>query len=89
MQWSEIRQRYPAQWLLLEALDARSASGQRVVEQMQVVAAFPDGGAAWRAYGQRHRETPEREFFVYHSARETIDIKEQTEPLGRGLRQRA
>ena len=32
MQWVEIRQHYPEQWLLLEAMKAQSVENHRVLE---------------------------------------------------------
>ena len=40
MQWTEIRQHYPHQWLLLEAIKARSEAGQRILEELSVVDTF-------------------------------------------------
>ncbi len=34
MEWPEIRQHYPEQWLLLEALKAHSEGQQRILEQL-------------------------------------------------------
>lgn len=42
MQWTEIRQHYPHQWLLVEAIKAHSEAGQRILEELSVVDTFPD-----------------------------------------------
>lgn len=77
MQWTEIRQHYPHQWLLLEAIKARSEAGQRILEELSVVDTFPDSVAAMQRYGQLHREAPERELYVLHTDREKLEIKER------------
>lgn len=78
MTWKEIRGHYPHQWLMVEALQARSEPGKRHLEKMAVVDVFPDGEAALRAYLTLHRVAPERELYVVHSGREELDIAEQT-----------
>ena len=49
MRWDEIKEAYPDQWLILEALEAHSEGGLRVLVQ-----AIPEGpayAAAWNATG--------------------------------------
>lgn len=77
MQWEEIRSRYPDQWLLVEAIKARSEAGARILEQLAVVSTFPDSLTAMQGYAQLHRQSPERELYVLHTDRETIDITER------------
>jgi len=77
MQWQEIRNRYPRQWLLVEAIQARSESGKRILEQLAVVNIFSDAQAAMKNYTQLHRQSPEREFYVLHTDREMLDIAER------------
>lgn len=78
MQWSDIRRRYPHQWLLVEALLAHSESGRREVDELAVVDLFPDGESALRAYLRIHRDAPVRELYVVHSDREELEITERT-----------
>jgi hypothetical protein len=77
MQWKEIRNYYPHQWLLVEAIKARSESGKRILEQLTIVNTFPDARAAMKGYIQLHRQSPEREIYVLHTDRETLDITER------------
>ena len=46
MQWQDIRQHYPHQWLLVEAITAHSAAGKRVLEHLAVIDTFPDSVTA-------------------------------------------
>ena len=78
MRWADIRQHYPHQWLLVEAIKARSESGKRILEQLAVVNTFPDSTAAMKSYAEWHRQWPEREFFVLHTDREVLEVKERT-----------
>ncbi len=77
MKWQEIRQHYPQQWLLLEAIKAHSEANKRILEQLAVVSTFPDSVAAMKSYVQLRREAPERELYVFHTSRETLDITER------------
>ena len=78
MTWQEIRVHYPHQWLVVEALEARSEQGRRELDDLAVVDALSDGEAAFRAYLKLHRSAPERELYVLHTDREEPDITERT-----------
>lgn len=77
MQWQEIREHYPRQWLLIEAITAHSEQNQRVLDQLAVVGTFPDSVVAMQAYKRLHHEAPERELYVFHTSRETLEITER------------
>ena len=85
MQWQEIRNHYPQQWLLVEAIKAHSESNKRILEQIAVVGTFPDSVIAMKSYVQLHHEAPERELYVFHTSRETLDITERSWLGIRGL----
>lgn len=76
MTWEEIRRQHPRQWLLVEALKAHTESRQRLLDELTVVESFPDAGAALEGYRKAHRGSPERELYVLHTDRETLDITE-------------
>ncbi|QLQ05943.1 MAG: hypothetical protein HZY76_07670 [Anaerolineae bacterium] len=77
MQWQEVRQRYPQQWLLVEAIKAHSEQDERILEQLAVVGAYPDSASAMQGYAQLHREAPDRELYVFHTSRSTLDVQER------------
>jgi hypothetical protein len=77
MNWQEIRTHYPQQWLLIEAIRAHSEFDRRILDQLAVVGAFTDSSAAINGYRQLHRDAPERELYVFHTTRETLDIVER------------
>lgn len=77
MKWEEIRQHYPHQWLLVEAVQAHSESGKRIIDQLAVINTFASSSSALEQYAQLHRQWPEREYFVLHTDREQLDIKER------------
>ncbi len=77
MKWEEIRKQYPDQWLLVEAIEAHSESGKRIVEELTVVNTFADSKTAMEEYLQLHRKQPERELYVLHTDRESLNITER------------
>ncbi len=77
MQWKEICQHYPQQWLLIEAIKAHSEADRRILEQLAVVGTFSDSTTAMKSYLQFHREAPERELYVFHTSREKLDVTER------------
>jgi hypothetical protein len=77
MTWTDIRRHYPHQWLVVEAIQARSELGKRQLEELAVVDVSPDGEAALRSYLRFHRDAPERELYVLHSDREELEIAER------------
>ena len=77
MQWQEIRQHYPQQWLLIEAIKAHSEANKRILDQLAVVSTFSDSTSAMDGYAQLHREAPERELYVFHTSREVLDVIER------------
>jgi hypothetical protein len=76
MQWNEIRERYPGQWLLIDAVEAHSAENQRILDDIAVVQTFPDSVAAMARYQELHCRNPVLEMYVVHTDREFLDIGE-------------
>ncbi len=76
MTWKEIRQKFPHQWLLVEAIKikAQTENEMRIWEDIAILNTFSDSVAAMRSYGKIHREEPKRELFVFHTDRENLDI---------------
>ncbi len=77
MKWNEIRNQYPHQWLLLEAMEARTQANQRIVEQFSVINAYPDSDQAMESYSQLHQTSPNRELYVLHTDKENVEILER------------
>lgn len=77
MRWDQIRNRYPHQWLLVEAIEAHSSEGRRFLDELTVVQEYPNGEEAMRGYLDVHRRAPDRELYVLHTDRETLDIGER------------
>jgi hypothetical protein len=62
---------------LIEAITAHSERDKRVLEQLAVLGAFSDSVTALKSYQQLHRRAPERELYVFHSSRETLEVTER------------
>jgi hypothetical protein len=77
MRWHDARIAHPNQWLLIEALDARTEDHRRVVEQMTVLEVCPDGGAAFRRYRDLRSADPERELYFVHTCNPELTIEER------------
>ena len=77
MTWNEIRDYFPSRWLLIEAIEAHSEGGKRVLEQISVVKTFTDSSSAMSSYRRFHDMYPDREFLFVHTDRETLDITER------------
>ncbi len=78
MLWPEIRKVYPQQWLIIEALEAHTESGnQRHLDRLAVVERCSDGSMAMQRYRHLHRQYPHREFYFVHTSRTELIITEQ------------
>ena len=77
MHWNKIRALYPHQWLLLEAIKAHSEDDRRILDQLSVINTYTESKEAMKEYSQLHHKMPERELYVLHTDRETIDISER------------
>ena len=77
MKWTEIRAQYPKKWLLVEAIKARTKADQRILMQLAVLGSFANSKTALQKYAQFHRETPERELYVFHTSREKLVVTER------------
>jgi len=78
MQWSEVRESYPKQWLVIEALEAHTnPENQRMLENIAVIGSYGDGNEAMCSYRQLHMQFPTREFYYVHTDRLELDIHER------------
>ena len=76
MNWDDVKKAYPSQWALIEAIEARTENDRRIIDKMDVVESFgDDGDRAFKRYIELHRLHKEREYFIYHTSHETLDLK--------------
>lgn len=75
MTWQMIREQYPGCWVVVEAINARTDGGRRVIDQLDVVTAFgADWKPAWEHYKQLHAADRHREYYVLHTDRAELNI---------------
>ena len=78
MIWEEVKNVYPNQWLIIEAIEAYTEGDKRIIAQMTVVNNYQDdNNKALLQYLQLHRKHRERELYVVHTSRPELDIIEQ------------
>ncbi len=81
MKWNEIREKYPNQWLVVEAIEAVTTRDQiRKFNKLSVIEQCKDGISAFHTYADLHKSNPNpnRECFYVHTSREDLEIKEET-----------
>ena len=78
MKWSEVRKHYPGKVVLVEALKARSYDNKRYIEDMTVVSCHENTKEAWEEYKKLRKDSPAREFYIFHTSKEQIEVVEQT-----------
>ncbi|MBZ0278123.1 MAG: hypothetical protein K8I60_18395 [Anaerolineae bacterium] len=75
MNWQEIREKYPHRWLVVEAYDAYTEKGKRIIDHLEVVGVFEDDWKpAWEHYNSLHHADKWREYYVLHTDRQELDI---------------
>ncbi|WP_352419477.1 hypothetical protein [Proteiniborus sp.] len=78
MKWEDVRQKYNNEWIIIEAINARTQDDNRIIDQLTVVDAFNnDNNEALRKYVELHKAHPERELYVVHTSRDQLNIKER------------
>lgn len=78
MLWSEIREAYPNQWLIIEAIEAHTTqNSRRHIDQLAVIEKCPDGKIAMKRYRALHTKYPQREFYFVHTDRQELNVLER------------
>lgn len=77
MDWLEVRKFFPNQIVLIEALETNIIGTTRKILDMSVISIHEDSSAAWREYKKIHRKDRQREFYIFHTSRENIDVIEE------------
>ncbi len=77
VKWEQVRKQYPEQWVLVEAISAYSENSTRYVEELSIISNFSDSTIAWKEYKKLHLAEPSREYYIFHTDHETLDIKEE------------
>jgi len=82
MRWEEIRETYPDDWVIIEALKAYSNDSERIVEEVAIIEKCKDSIDAIRKYAELHKRHPQREYYFLHTSRKDLTFMERK----RGLR---
>lgn len=78
MKWEDVRRKYNNEWIIIEAINARTQGDNRLIDQLTVVDTFSNNNnGALREYVELHKTYPERELYVVHTSREQLNIKER------------
>jgi len=75
MKWKDIKDKYPDSWILLEAIEAHSDEGKRVVDKIAVLDKFNNSDEAMKDYRKIHKKNLERELYVAHTKNENLEIE--------------
>lgn len=76
MQWSEVRERFPDQFVLFKALDPHFEQDKLYIENVEVIRAIPDPKEATKILVS---SKPENEF-VYHTGKDKVIMEVMTRP---------
>jgi hypothetical protein len=77
MNWQEVRLNHPNRWLLVEAAQAHTEAGRRILDDLVVHNTYDDSAVAMRDYAQMHLQRPDRELYVLHTSREEVKVEER------------
>lgn len=86
MIWEDVKKSYPQQWVIIEAVDACSEENKRIIKSIQLVELFgEDNNGALRRYVGLHKVHPEKEYYVVHTSRPELNVKERNWTGVRGI----
>ncbi|MBP1970180.1 hypothetical protein J2Z83_002298 [Virgibacillus natechei] len=77
MRWDEVQERFPNEWVVLEATKAHSKQGKRYIDEVIVVDRFQDSINAMHRYEALHKEDPHKEYCFFHTSREELVAEEK------------
>ncbi|MFD0678191.1 MULTISPECIES: hypothetical protein [unclassified Paenibacillus] len=80
MLWSEVRDLFPDQFVLVEELKSHYEDSMLHVEEVAVIKTIQDAQEAWKELFSAKNER-----FVYHTSKENIVIEVRTKPMIRRL----
>lgn len=77
MRWGEVQERFPNEWVVLEATKAYSKDGKRFIGEMAAFDSFADSVEALKRYSELHQEAPHREYCFFHTSRSEVVARER------------
>lgn len=87
MRWEDVKKTFPQQWVIVEAVEAHTEGDKRIIENIQIVEFFgEDNNGALRRYVELHKVYPQKEYYVVHTSRPELNVKERKWTGVRGIR---
>ncbi|MFC5405369.1 hypothetical protein [Cohnella soli] len=80
MLWSEVRDLFPDQFVLVEELKSHFEDNKLHVEEVAVIKPIPDAEAAWKELFDAKNEC-----FVYHTSNQNIVVEVRSKPMIRRM----
>jgi hypothetical protein len=77
MQWEEVREKFPDEWVVFEAAEAYSEDGFRCIDSVTVIDRYEDSADAMKRYKELHRSQPAKEIYFIHTSRPDLKIEEK------------
>lgn len=74
MIWQQVRESYPSQWVVLEAVEAHNVDNKRIFENISVVDAVSDSLSAMKKYKILHQKYPYREFLFASTVNDKLNV---------------
>jgi hypothetical protein len=74
MTWDKVRADFRAQWVVVEALNAYTQNGKRLLSELVVEGSSNDWQVAWAKYKDLHHADKFKEYYVLHTSNEHLDI---------------
>jgi len=75
--WEEVRDTYPNQFVVFEALSSHSLENKRIIDSLEVISTNIDGKQAMKEYLKLHRIDKKKELYVVHTDKQNLDITEK------------
>ncbi len=89
MIWQQVRETYPSQWVVLEAVEAHNVENKRIFENISVVNAVDDSLSAMKKYRVHHKKHPDRAFLFASTVNDKLDVTAVVHNLTRPFEQDA
>lgn len=77
MRWDEVREKFPNEWVVFEAIGAYSKDGFRCMDEVTVIDRYEDSLVAMKRYKELHRNEPAKEIYFLHTSRMDLKIEEK------------
>lgn len=77
MRYCEARKIYKNKWILFEAISPCSQCRKRIVTDLAVLKSYDKGNEALKDYAVYHKNNKEKEYYVYNTTHQTLEIEER------------